>query len=202
MDVAKWQPLWEVTWTEDGGLSIFCSLDSQWPFPTSSFGSLCSPRAFLVHYIPNGHSLCKERPWGTLQGTAIGNTVNQKRLPLTVEIFFFCILSSIGELLGLVGWEKKPAYNEDVLESIPGNPCAPWKWTFQHWCNTTNIGIAKFKHENKESLSSTMFCPSNFPTWLSFRLGPLTRTRYVSKVNPWIFGEQSVMLCFGPDVLW
>ncbi|CAK9877085.1 unnamed protein product [Sphagnum jensenii] len=28
----------------------------------------------------------------------------------------------------------------------------------------------------------------NFPTWLSFRLGPLTHTRYVPKVHPSIFG--------------
>lgn len=161
-------------------------------FPKSFLGSLHSHRPLPVQWMAMGNTP-RNSHWE--HGEA-------KRLPLTVEIFFFCILSSEGGLFGLVGWEKKPAYNEDVLESVPGNPCAPWKWAFQHWCNSTNIRIAKFKHENKESLSSTMFWPSNFPTWLSFRLGPLTHTRYVPKVDPSIFGEQSVMLCFGPDVLW
>jgi hypothetical protein len=78
--------------------SFFGSLHSQWPFP--------------------------------VQGTAMVNTPRNsnweqsepKRLPLTVEIFFFCILSSIGGLLGLVGWEKKPAYNQSLVTHVhPGN---------------------------------------------------------------------------------
>jgi len=134
--------------------SFFGSLHSQWPFPVQGTTMENAPR---ISHWEHGEP---------------------KRLPLTVEIFFFCILSSIEGLLGLVGWEKKPLTVEMPIMKV--------SW---------NQSLVTHVHPRNEHFNNGATPPT-------FRLGPLTCTRYVSKVNPWIFGEQSVMLCFGPDVLW
>jgi hypothetical protein len=95
---------------------------------TNLFGSSCSqwllqcwsgsPRAFLVHGIPNGHSL-----W---QGTNIGNTMNQKSSNLMIDIHMYCFFTQSwwGLCMGLVGPNVISfVYNQEVLGS---KPCMLW----------------------------------------------------------------------------
>lgn len=77
--------------------SFFGSLHSQWPFPVQGTTMENAPR---ISHWEHGEP---------------------KKLPLTVEIFFFCILSSIEGLLGLVGWEKKPLTVEMPIMKVSWN---------------------------------------------------------------------------------
>jgi hypothetical protein len=116
--------------------------------------------------------------------------VNQKEAPINGIIFVILKCHTNRGTILAVGWDKKRHDVKEIMGSKSSHVshaftdhssffyCAPWKWVLlQHWCNTTNIGIAKFftkkipRHGNKESISSTIFSPSNFPTWLSFHPG-------------------------------
>jgi hypothetical protein len=53
-----------------------------------------------------------------------------------------------------------------------------------------HIGIAKLvtnsfpRHGNKESISSTIFCPSNFSAWMSFHPGQFNVVMFGQYIHP------------------
>jgi len=84
---------------------------------------------------------------------------------------------------------SKPCTHCFTMVAFFGDCERPWKWVLQgswwYFCPPAqvlqNSSPKNFWQRVKKSISSTIFCPSNFPTWLSFCPQPTwTPTRLTS----------------------